>query len=36
MPGLDPGIHRKASTKGWIAPQLGLTRVAQYDAPHIG
>jgi hypothetical protein len=21
---------------GWIAPRLGLARVAQYDAPHIG
>src|SRR5262249_2539553 len=22
--------------RGWIAPQLGLARVAQYDAPQVG
>jgi hypothetical protein len=35
----DPGIHllcRKVYEGGWIAPQLGLARVAQLYAPQIG
>jgi hypothetical protein len=29
MPGLVPGIHAfRAATKTWMAPQLGLARVA--------
>jgi hypothetical protein len=36
MRGLDPCIHRKNSFKGWIAPQLGPARVAQYNVPQIG
>jgi len=38
MPGLDPGIHQKKAlhSRGWIAPQLGLARVAHYYAPQVG
>jgi hypothetical protein len=36
----DPRIHllrEKVFAKdGWIAPQLGLARVAQYYAPQVG
>jgi len=35
----DPRIHllRKESYEdGWIAPQLGLARVAQYYVPQVG
>jgi hypothetical protein len=39
MRGLDPRIHLLRKTfyeDGWIAPQLGLARVAQYYAPQVG
>jgi hypothetical protein len=35
----DPRIHplrKKFYVDGWIAPQLGLARVAQYYAPQVG
>jgi len=35
----DPRIHRlrkKFQEGGWIAPQLGQARVAQYYAPQVG
>jgi len=34
-----PRIHllrKKSFEAGWIAPQLGLARVAYHHAPHVG
>jgi hypothetical protein len=39
MRGLDPRIHllrKDFSEDRWIAPQLGLARVAQDYAPQVG
>jgi hypothetical protein len=40
MPGLGPGIHvffsARQQNKTWMAPQLGLARVAHYEAPQVG
>jgi hypothetical protein len=36
-PGLVPGIHVfDAASKTWMAPQLGLARVAHFKAPQVG
>jgi hypothetical protein len=37
MPGLVPGTHVfRTASKPWMAPQLGLARVAQDRVPEIG